>query len=54
MIYTYAPGGDVAHWRQELAGTLPRAGVEAPAPARRRPPAMHRETRRLTLPHLDA
>jgi mannose-6-phosphate isomerase-like protein (cupin superfamily) len=30
MIYTYAPGGDVAHWRQELAGTLPRAGVEAP------------------------
>ena len=26
MIYTYAPGGDVAHWRQELAGTLPRAG----------------------------
>lgn len=30
MIYTYAPGGDVAHWRQELAGTLPRAGVDAP------------------------
>src|ERR1700744_2760899 len=26
MIYTYAPGGDVAHWRQELAGTLPKAG----------------------------
>ena len=22
--------GDVAHWRQELAGTLPKAGVEAP------------------------
>jgi hypothetical protein len=20
----------VAHWRQELSGTLPRAGVEAP------------------------
>lgn len=30
MMYVYAPGGDVAHWRQELAGTLPKAGVEAP------------------------
>ena len=30
LIYTYSPGGDVAHWRQELAGTLPRAGIEAP------------------------
>ncbi len=30
MIYVYAPGGDVAHWRQELEGTLPRAGREAP------------------------
>jgi mannose-6-phosphate isomerase-like protein (cupin superfamily) len=30
MLYCYAPAGDVAHWRQELAGTLPRAGVEAP------------------------
>jgi mannose-6-phosphate isomerase-like protein (cupin superfamily) len=30
MIYCYAPAGDVAHWRQELDGTLPRAGVEAP------------------------
>ncbi len=30
MIYVYAPAGDVAHWRQELDGTLPRAGVEAP------------------------
>lgn len=30
MIYVYAPGGDVAHWRQELAGTLPKAGLEAP------------------------
>jgi mannose-6-phosphate isomerase-like protein (cupin superfamily) len=38
MIYTYAPGGDVAHWRQELAGTLPKAGEEAPAlPAGARP-----------------
>ena len=31
MIYVYAPAGDVAHWRQELDGTLPRAGIEAPA-----------------------
>ena len=30
MIYVYAPGGDVAHWHQELDGSLPRAGVEAP------------------------
>lgn len=30
MIYCYAPAGDVAHWRQELQGTLPRAGIEAP------------------------
>lgn len=30
MIYCYAPAGDVAHWRQELDGTLPRAGIEAP------------------------
>lgn len=27
MIYNYGPAGEVAHWRQELAGTLPRAGV---------------------------
>jgi mannose-6-phosphate isomerase-like protein (cupin superfamily) len=31
MIYCYGPAGDVAHWRQELDGTLPRAGVDAPA-----------------------
>ena len=31
MIYVYAPGGDVAHWRQELDGTLPKAGVDVPA-----------------------
>lgn len=31
MIYCYGPAGDVAHWRQELEGTLPKAGVEAPA-----------------------
>jgi mannose-6-phosphate isomerase-like protein (cupin superfamily) len=30
MMYCYGPAGDVAHWRQELAGTLPRAGFEAP------------------------
>ena len=31
MMYVYGPAADVAHWRQELSGTLPRAGVEAPA-----------------------
>lgn len=30
MIYCYGPAGDVAHWRQELDGTLPKAGVNAP------------------------
>ena len=30
MMYCYGPAGDVAHWRQELDGTLPRAGLEAP------------------------
>lgn len=30
MIYCYGPAGDVAHWRQELEGSLPRAGIEAP------------------------
>jgi mannose-6-phosphate isomerase-like protein (cupin superfamily) len=30
MIYCYGPAGDVAHWKQELAGTLPRAGVDVP------------------------
>jgi mannose-6-phosphate isomerase-like protein (cupin superfamily) len=30
MIYCYGPAGDVAHWKQELEGTLPRAGREAP------------------------
>lgn len=38
MIYCYGPAGDVAHWRQELDGTLPRAGIEAPElPAGARP-----------------
>lgn len=31
MIYCYGPAGDVAHWRQELSGTLPKAGVDVPA-----------------------
>ena len=31
MLYCYGPAGDVAHWRQELEGTLPRAGVDVPA-----------------------
>jgi len=31
MMYCYGPAGDVAHWRQELEGTLPKAGIEAPA-----------------------
>jgi len=31
MIYCYGPAGDVDHWKQELAGTLPQAGVDVPA-----------------------
>jgi len=30
MIYCYGPAGDVAHWRQELEGTLLKAGVDVP------------------------
>ena len=30
MLYCYGPAGDVAHWKQELDGILPRAGVDAP------------------------
>ena len=30
LIYVYGPAGEVAHWRQELEGTLPRAGSQAP------------------------
>ncbi|GAG39455.1 unnamed protein product [marine sediment metagenome] len=30
MIYCYGPAGDVAHWHQELDGTLPKAGVDVP------------------------
>jgi mannose-6-phosphate isomerase-like protein (cupin superfamily) len=31
MIYIYGPAGDVDHWKQELAGTLPRAGMDVPS-----------------------
>ncbi|WP_372635419.1 dimethylsulfonioproprionate lyase family protein [Fodinibius sp.] len=31
FIYCYGPAGDVAHWRQELEGTLPREGEDVPA-----------------------
>ncbi|MCZ2075397.1 MAG: cupin domain-containing protein [Bryobacteraceae bacterium] len=38
MLYCYGPAGDVAHWRQELEGTLPKAGVDVPPlPAGARP-----------------
>jgi mannose-6-phosphate isomerase-like protein (cupin superfamily) len=38
MLYCYGPAGDVAHWRQELDGTLPKAGSDAPPlPAGARP-----------------
>lgn len=30
MIYVYGPAGDVAHWRQEMEGTLPKAGIDVP------------------------
>jgi len=30
FLYVYGPGGDVAHWRQELSGTLPKAGEDVP------------------------
>lgn len=31
MLYVYGPAGDVMHWRQELEGTLPKAGVGTPS-----------------------
>jgi len=31
MVYCYAPAGDVDHWKHELAGTLPKEGVDVPA-----------------------
>lgn len=30
MIYCFGPAGEVAHWRQELEGTLPRPGEGVP------------------------
>jgi len=30
MVYCYGPAGDVAHWRQELEGALPKAGIDVP------------------------
>jgi len=30
MLYCYGPAGEVSHWRQELDGTLPKAGADAP------------------------
>lgn len=30
FVYCYGPAGDVAHWKQELKGTLPKAGVDVP------------------------
>lgn len=31
FLYCYGPAGDVAHWKQELKGTLPKAGEDAPS-----------------------
>ncbi len=31
FMYIYSPAGDVDHWRQELSGTLPKAGIDVPA-----------------------
>jgi mannose-6-phosphate isomerase-like protein (cupin superfamily) len=30
FIYVYGPAGDVDHWKQELAGTLPVEGKDVP------------------------
>ncbi|MEA2013610.1 MAG: cupin domain-containing protein [Verrucomicrobiota bacterium] len=30
MVYIYGPAGDVDHWKQELAGTLPVEGKDVP------------------------
>ena len=43
MIYCYGPAGDVAHWRQELDGTLPKAGAGAPSlPEGAQPQIVHK------------
>ena len=45
MIYCYGPSGDVAHWRQELDGTLPKAGIDVPAlPADAQPQCTEKPT----------
>jgi mannose-6-phosphate isomerase-like protein (cupin superfamily) len=31
FVYCYGPAGDVAHWKQELKGTLPKEGVDVPS-----------------------
>ena len=50
MIYCYGPAGDVAHWRQELEGTLPRAGIEAPPlPAGAKPQCTEKPQQKGTL-----
>lgn len=43
MLYCYGPAGDVAHWRQELDGTLSKAGIDAP-PLPAGAQAQHTET----------
>ena len=47
MLYIYGPAGDVAHWKQELAGTLPNAGDVPPS---RRCPAPSRNAREAVSP----
>jgi quercetin dioxygenase-like cupin family protein len=46
MIYVYGPAGDVAHWRQELEGTLPKAGIPPtpPLPSGARPQCTEKPT----------
>lgn len=47
MIYCYGPAGEVAHWRQELDGTLPAAGEGAPPlPAGSRPQTRDKRSRK--------
>ena len=42
FVYVYGPAGDVAHWRQELEGTLPKAGLDVPP----LPPGAHPQIRK--------
>ena len=39
---------DVAHWRQELEGTLPRAGVEVEGASQGRASSVHRKAEGMT------